>query len=124
MTPAFTFYLPFSFPGSASILPVFPGKWRSSLIKGDITVWASYTDCCSERLKAKTGRKSRKEMLVKLENTSGKKKPDREIRYLSSLVDIKSPKLSESINARREGAQIYFMHWRRILCTLPFPLDF
>jgi hypothetical protein len=32
-------------------------------------------------------------MLVKLENTSGKKKPDREIRYeyLSSLVDIESP---------------------------------
>jgi hypothetical protein len=46
-------------------------------------------------------------MLVKLENTSGKKKSDREIRYLSSLVDIKSPKLSESIHARWEGDQRY-----------------
>ncbi len=46
-------------------------------------------------------------MLVKLENISGKKKPDREIRYLSSLVDIKSPKLSESMTARWEGAQRY-----------------
>ncbi len=54
---AFTFYLPFSFPVATSMLPVFAGKWRSSLIKGDITVWASYTDFWSERLKAKTGRK-------------------------------------------------------------------
>jgi hypothetical protein len=54
---AFTFFLPFSFPVAASILPVFAGKWSRSLIKGDITVWASYTDCCSEGLKAKTGRK-------------------------------------------------------------------
>jgi hypothetical protein len=61
-------------------------------------------------------------MLVKLENRSGKKKPDREIRYLSSLVDIKSPKLSESSNARWDGAQIYFMHRRRILCTDSFLL--
>ncbi len=46
-------------------------------------------------------------MLVKLENISGKKKPDREFRYLSSRVDIESPNLSESINARWERAQRY-----------------
>ncbi len=54
-TPASDSLSPFSVAGS--ILPVFAGKWRSSLIKGDITVWASYTDCCSESLKAKTGSK-------------------------------------------------------------------